>query len=393
MEELHRRRQDAVLCGAVAEFRREHPPVFLNGEPTAIFVRSLFSADLEFERFAALSQKTGLLPLCLEFSADRFYSFNREKYRRGKLTFCWSNRTRALRVIDFQCNGKRFDEIPSLDGCSMVEFHHRLLTHFHPKSACHVRDVSDWMSNVGQLPPRYLHLLSLAITDGVLFENFFLTDDEEHRFFEERVWPSFARAIELFGVKPLIVRLFTTEEEITPICWQYPGELYSFACDLLKGGRAKEDGGTQRVRRTQSSGKSIKANFPHRDVHTRLGLSYIHGIGVFAIRDILKGSNIFSDDESEVIWIDKTEVDGIGLDDETKKFYGDFCIIKDGKYGCPVNFNKLTISWYLNEPEKGTEANVYSDRNYVFFAKRDIKRDEELTVDYSTFSEGRGYSR
>lgn len=137
--------------------------------------------------------------------------------------------------MDFNYDGRRFDEIPSLNGCSLVEFHHRLLAHAHPRLASRIRDASDWIFTASQISPRYLHLLSLAITDGVLFENFFMDDPEERRFMEERILPSFHRAIELFGVKPLIVRLFTPEEENTPICWQYPGELYPFARDLLNG--------------------------------------------------------------------------------------------------------------------------------------------------------------
>lgn len=234
--ELHRRRTDEELCRTIAEFRRMHLPEFLDGEPNAFFVRPVFSADLEFERFAALSRQAGLPPLCLEISKDHFYSFNHEKYRRGKLTFHWPNRTRALRVMDFNYDGRRFDEIPSLNGCSMVEFHHRLLAYAHPELADRVRDASDWIFAASQISPRYLHLLSLATIHGILFENFFMDDPEERRFMEERIFPSFTRAIELFGVKPLIVRLFTQEEENTPICWQYPGELYPFARDLLNGG-------------------------------------------------------------------------------------------------------------------------------------------------------------
>ncbi len=242
VEELHRRRADKALCDAVEEFHRTHLPDFLDGEPHAFFVRPVFSADMEFERFAALSRQAGLTPLCLEIVKDRFVSFNAEKYRRGKLTFCWPNRTRALRAMNFNHDGKRFDEIPSLNDCSLVEFHHRLLAHAHPELASRIRDASDWIFAAGQIRPRYLHLLSLAITDGILFENFFLDDPEERRFMEERILPSFTRAIELFGVRPLIVRLFTPEEENEPICWQYPGELYLFARDLLNGASETREG-------------------------------------------------------------------------------------------------------------------------------------------------------
>src|SRR5271168_2299907 len=75
---------------------------------------------------------------------------------------------------------------------------------------------------------------------------------------------------------------------------------------------------------------------PDVGVYTRLQPSNIHGVGVFAIRRIEKGTPLFADDE-EIIWVDEGYV--AGLSKEIKKLYDDFAIIKDGKYGCPVNFN------------------------------------------------------
>ncbi len=57
---------------------------------------------------------------------------------------------------------------------------------------------------------------------------------------------------------------------------------------------------------------------------------------------------------------------------------------EDGHYGCPKNFNQLTPSWYLNHSD---HPNVAFDSNDEFFALRDIRANEELTVDYSTYSE------
>ncbi len=63
--------------------------------------------------------------------------------------------------------------------------------------------------------------------------------------------------------------------------------------------------------------------------------------------------------------------------------------MKNRRYGCPLNFNRLTISWYINEPVTGERANVACDaETYDFVALRDIQPDEELTVDYSTYSDG-----
>ena len=45
----------------------------------------------------------------------------------------------------------------------------------------------------------------------------------------------------------------------------------------------------------------------------------------------------------------------------------------------------MTVSWYLNH---SNNPNVEIDANYHFFAKRSIRRGEELTVDYRTYSDG-----
>ena len=73
---------------------------------------------------------------------------------------------------------------------------------------------------------------------------------------------------------------------------------------------------------------------------------------------------------------------------EIRKLYLDFCptIKKGGKtfFGCPENLNLMTVAWYLNDSKK---PNVVCDKEYVFSALRNIKKGEELTVDYSTYTE------
>jgi SET domain-containing protein len=123
-------------------------------------------------------------------------------------------------------------------------------------------------------------------------------------------------------------------------------------------------------------------HLPHEGVYTRLKPSKIHGVGVIAIRDIPKGTSVFTEDDDDIVWIDKKEI--VDLPPPLRKFYDDFCIVKRDKYGCPKNFNKLTIAWYLNSSDK---PNVAADENYRFYALRDIKAGEELTADYSTYSD------
>ena len=123
---------------------------------------------------------------------------------------------------------------------------------------------------------------------------------------------------------------------------------------------------------------------PHEKVFTRLGVSSIHGIGVFAICNIEKNILLFENDNTEMIWIDVNNT--IGISDKLKKMYEDFCVLKDkgAKYGCPTNFNQLTMAWYMNHSDT---PNVDIDENYDFRTLRDIEDGEELTINYKTFSE------
>lgn len=124
-----------------------------------------------------------------------------------------------------------------------------------------------------------------------------------------------------------------------------------------------------------------KLSSPHSNVFTRLKPSPIHGIGVFAIRHIPKGTLLF-DPEEEIVWIDERQLRK--LPRSLRDMYDDFCIIKDGRYGCPRNFNRLTMSWYLND---SASPNVLVDGDYNMWAARDIDEGEELTIDSSRFSE------
>lgn len=129
---------------------------------------------------------------------------------------------------------------------------------------------------------------------------------------------------------------------------------------------------------------------PHDEMYTRLKPSPIEGVGVFAIKTIKKGTILFSGDADEVRWVDAKDLPrGKAL----REFYQRFAIVKNGKngkpkrYGCPRNFHRLTMSWYINDPMPGGKPNVICDTNYNFRAARDIKEGEELTVDSTTYSD------
>jgi hypothetical protein len=129
------------------------------------------------------------------------------------------------------------------------------------------------------------------------------------------------------------------------------------------------------------------SELPHEGVWDRLGLSRIEGIGVFAIRPIPKGTDIFANDRVPLVWVDKADLDRAELTGAERALYRDFGINRGDRIGCPANFHNLTPGWYLNEPKAGDRANVRTQDGLTFLAARDIAEGEELTIDYDSFSE------
>ena len=131
----------------------------------------------------------------------------------------------------------------------------------------------------------------------------------------------------------------------------------------------------------------MASKLPHEGVWVRLGLSAIHGIGVFAIRPIPRGTDIFANDKVPLVWVEAAELDRSGPSEAERALYHDFGIRRGDRIGCPANFNNLTPGWYLNEPPPGGEANVAAGEGFAFTATRDIAEGEELTIDYEGFSD------
>jgi hypothetical protein len=127
--------------------------------------------------------------------------------------------------------------------------------------------------------------------------------------------------------------------------------------------------------------------YPHTNVYTRLYLTE-HEIGVRSIKFIPKGTYVFKGDRSEMIWIQTKIIKSLNLSNDFQNLYDDFCVKKTinnvQMFGCPDNFNNMTISWYLNSSKK---PNMACDENYDFYSISDIQPGEELTADYESYSE------
>ena len=113
--------------------------------------------------------------------------------------------------------------------------------------------------------------------------------------------------------------------------------------------------------------------------------SPLHGIGVFAIRDIPKGTkNIFSKGVGDWIKVSKEEVDA--LPQHSKDLIENHCLFDEDFYFIPdYGFKLVDLVIYLNHSEA---PNVISlNEGEEFEAIRDIAAGEELLVDYGTIVE------
>jgi SET domain-containing protein len=125
---------------------------------------------------------------------------------------------------------------------------------------------------------------------------------------------------------------------------------------------------------------------PHTNVFCRLGCSKIHGVGVFAITDIPKGTVIFKGNEPATREVSKADVDA--LPKNIQKLYHDFGVFNGSAYICPEDFGELSVGWFFNNSDKpNIDCQPFRSRTdgFKFVASRDIQEGDELFVDYNKY--------
>ena len=116
--------------------------------------------------------------------------------------------------------------------------------------------------------------------------------------------------------------------------------------------------------------------------------SAIEGIGVFALQDIPKGCrSMFSKANEQEQWIpiSKTEIENLPA--HAKALIENYCLYDAENYFVPdYGFKKMDLVNFLNHSDT---PNVISINDGEFFETiRDIKKDEELVIDYGEIVDG-----
>jgi SET domain-containing protein len=124
--------------------------------------------------------------------------------------------------------------------------------------------------------------------------------------------------------------------------------------------------------------KKILQHLAH-DVYCRLGVSTVHGIGVFAIRSIPEGIDpLGSLVEAEEIKFDKSELKE--LPKSVREQIKMFCYYRKNEvYISSMGMNTMNFAVYINHSKT---PNLRMKRSGAFETLRVIHKGEELFMDY-----------
>jgi SET domain-containing protein len=100
-----------------------------------------------------------------------------------------------------------------------------------------------------------------------------------------------------------------------------------------------------------------------------------YGVGVFAVHDIKAGTflRMFGDAET---WVMRPKKD-------IPTMFRQYCLDRNDKMWAPADFGHMEIGCYINHSKT---PNAHH-KKYQYYALRDIRAGEEITIDYNTLEE------
>ena len=209
------------------------------GEKNAVLGRQLATPNFEMREFYRVADTLpGFKKTIITMYSDKFTPGNNEiKYHLAKLVFnravIQENKGRSIMTVDFNKNsGKKFSEVKTEWGQSLVELHEQLLEYSSmtgPDRGIHQFEGSEWLSRLGKNAREYYtKLLLIFLQNGILFENFLLEGESESRFTKEVFLPAFINIIKETGLKPLIAPFLPIETEGNRFWNFYPEKYFEF---------------------------------------------------------------------------------------------------------------------------------------------------------------------
>jgi len=108
-----------------------------------------------------------------------------------------------------------------------------------------------------------------------------------------------------------------------------------------------------------------------------------HGIGVFAVHGIKQGVHLRLSGYEEPLTTESLMRDK----KDVPEIFRQYCIDRGYQLMCPKDFASIPLEWFLNHSKT---PNATRDADYRWYASRDIKAGEEITIDYNSLEEPEG---
>ena len=131
------------------------------------------------------------------------------------------------------------------------------------------------------------------------------------------------------------------------------------------------------------------------NIYCRIQRSDIHGVGVFAIKEIPKDTNPFKTFINvDVVPIPEKEImENEKIPQTVKDMIRAFYVVQDGNIYCDArSLNEINITYFLNHSDTPNLDVKEINEESVFTANKNITIGEELTSNYSHYSDSHSLS-
>lgn len=240
INELKNRWNDKELEDKVKDYLGNDIPSILNDCPHLVIFRNIVISDNESGRLVNLAKDFNIKVAGLEFTADKFVAFNFDKYTMAIMFIKDGKQGNGLeriykkKLIDLRSSeGKKFSEINTLWGESLVDFHHNILYEKYPGFIENIIDLSSWLKrNGGNAKKYYDKFVTLLIRNCILCENFEF-EGSEGEFTKNVFIPAFKKNKDLFGLKPLIVKIAPEDYKNNNSWWYHDSDVKIIVKDYI----------------------------------------------------------------------------------------------------------------------------------------------------------------
>ena len=227
--EITNRQDNKKLDEYIKVVLKDGIPGIMKGYSNGVIFRHIATPNREIIRFlTVVGEVDKLNPIIFEYGHDLFNNRNEWKYSLGKLAFYKGVNKKGEQIVEYKkiidfndSNNKSISTIKTDWQQSLIDFHHELFFMDFPQLKDNVYDLSRWLAKYGgHAKDYYKGFLSLFLKNGILFENFLL-EGSESVFTKEVILPTILEIERETGLKPIIVALEPTENEIDKFWLSY----------------------------------------------------------------------------------------------------------------------------------------------------------------------------